>query len=437
MIVELSIIKYFITNVEDYNKYKNYIDPEYFKSVDIFLYKIYSSLESYIDSLNNKLSCLQIEHFATYCYTQCPKRDQNKLSVIFEKLKQCEVSDNILSLLNKHKEQKVAFSISQRCIQLVEGDKDSSKNFVKDIRQLLESIETPEGLDDREVYLSDSDSLADLLQREREALSSQGDGLSWRLGSLNQYIGPLNKGDFGVIFARPEVGKTGFIISDLVYKASQLKDVDGPICFFNNEEHNKKIITRFYSSLLEVPLGKIYSDVEYYSKLYQEKIKGKLKLFPNERSILVTKQYIEDVIKKENPSLIVIDSMDAVKGFGNKWNTVDEMYGSIYQWGRDLSQLYCPVIGVCHAKDTLNEYLVMEDMTYARTAKQAKCDFILGISLPQSIEDAIDCNIRNLSLCKNKVKVNLTEDINNNRHPKWQVEFDQVLSIYKDSYYYE
>ena len=37
-------------------------------------------------------------------------------------------------------------------------------------------------------------------------------GLRWRLNWLNKALGSLRKGDFGFIFARPETGKTTFLL---------------------------------------------------------------------------------------------------------------------------------------------------------------------------------------------------------------------------------
>ncbi|MEX5624037.1 hypothetical protein ABFV62_28325, partial [Pseudomonas syringae] len=56
-----------------------------------------------------------------------------------------------------------------------------------------------------------------------------GGGLSFRLSALRKMLGPLRKGNFGFIFARPETGKTTFLASEITHMAEHLPEGAGPI----------------------------------------------------------------------------------------------------------------------------------------------------------------------------------------------------------------
>jgi len=54
-------------------------------------------------------------------------------------------------------------------------------------------------------------------------------GLEWRLEELNLSLGPVNKGDLVLVAARPEVGKTTFLTSEISYMLSQ---TEGDVLWF-------------------------------------------------------------------------------------------------------------------------------------------------------------------------------------------------------------
>jgi len=158
---------------------------------------------------------------------------------------------------------------------------------------------------------------------------------------------------------------------------------------------------------------------------YREVTHGKLKLLDRAG---VHKGEVEAVLARENPSLVIFDQIDKIKGF--KADREDLALGAIYQWSRELAKTYCPVIGVCQA-DASGEnqrWLYMDNVAGAKTAKQAEADFILGIG---KIHDTGFEDIRFINVSKNKLSGDADTD-RANRHPQIQVMIQPQIARYVD-----
>ena len=219
-------------------------------------------------------------------------------------------------------------------------------------------------------------------------------GLTWRLQSLNTILGPLRKGDFGFLFARPETGKTTFLASEVSNFAQQ---VDTPVFWINNEEQGSKVMTRLYQSVLGLTIDELMGSRDENQREYYKRTRRNIK-FLDDASI--HKRQIEDICAKITPSLVVIDQIDKVKGFAG--DREDLKLGAIYQWARELAKAYCPVIGVCQADGTAEgvKWLNMGHVTSAKTTKQAEADFIIGIG--KTNEQGME-QTRYINVSKNKL----------------------------------
>ena len=106
-------------------------------------------------------------------------------------------------------------------------------------------------------------------------------GYEWRLNSLNRSLGLVRPGDFLIVAARVEVGKTTFLASEASYLATQLPD-DRPVVWVNNEEKSDTVFFR----VVQAALGKTTKDILADSKTamddYTKLMRG------NANKILVT-----------------------------------------------------------------------------------------------------------------------------------------------------
>lgn len=251
-------------------------------------------------------------------------------------------------------------------------------------------------------------------------------GLSWRLSTLNRMMGSLRKGDFGFIVARPEVGKTSFLASEIPFMAEQLADNAGPIIWFANEEAGSKVMMRVYQGTFGIDLSSLLSNLPHWKAEYAKVTKNKIKIL--DRSV-ISKTVVEGLCRKHRPSLIVIDQLSKISGFDN--DREDLRLGAICRWARELAKEYGPVIGVTQADGTGEgvKWLNMGHVANSKTAMQAEADFILGIGKQNT--DGYE-NIRYLGLSKNKLAGDQGVTDPNLRHGHCEVLLEAAVARYKD-----
>ena len=338
---------------------------------------------------------------------------------VIDNIATLDVSDTTTStLLNAVIRKRKLQELSLAAYELHEGKGDEAK-----FAALLEAVNgSTFTLDDGEEFEFITTDLNELLN---QVVNSP--GLHWRMKTLNKSLGPLRKGNFGFVFARPETGKTTFLCSEVTHMASQLSDDDGPILWIANEEPGENIQLRVYQAAFGIDLPTLQSDVEGWAKKYNEVFGTKLRI---SKLQTVSKFQLEKMCAKLKPSLLIVDQLDKITGFDN--DREDLKLGSLYQWARELAKQWCPVIGICQADGTGEgvKWLTMGNVANAKTAKQAEADWILGIGKQNS--DGYE-NIRYLHLSKNKLPGGPFSDPNL-RHGKLEVLIEPALGRYKDLY---
>ena len=275
-------------------------------------------------------------------------------------------------------------SVADAAMLYVSSDKADDST----LQQALDEYDRVEELkDDYKLVTTDLETLYEQ-QRSKP-------GLRWRLRSLNEMVGSLRKGDFAVIFARPETGKTTFLADNVAGWLKQLTESNsGPVLWFNNEEQSGKVILRVYQSMFSVTL----SDLGKNKKEYQDqfnRISGGRLIFPDGAN---SKGQIESICKQYEPGVIIFDQLDKVAGFAADRRDLE--LKAAYQWARELAKRYCPVVGVCQAAASgeNKRWLGMGDLDDSKTGKPGEADLILGIGKTEAAE-----NVRHLHACKNKL----------------------------------
>lgn len=318
----------------------------------------------------------------TLALSDTPKKEYAQEAL--ERLWSVHEPKEVRSLLESVKTAQIAQKLALKSFQLGEGNAT-----VSEVLQLANQLEKPQN--DNEVRF--------VSQNLREILSTTtgNTGLRWRLDWLNKSLGSLRKGDFGFVFARPETGKTTFLASECTFMAEQLSEEDGPILWFNNEEQGSKVQLRCFQSALGITTQALNGNPDHWQARYEAIGGTRLRIHDNAG---ISAREVEAIVEREQPSLIVFDQIDKIKGFKN--DREDLALGAIYQWARELAKSYCPVIGVCQASGEAEgePYLHMGHVSNARTAKQAEADFILGIG--KTHQSGFDF-VRYFNISKNKL----------------------------------
>ena len=407
---ELLVTKLFLTDKDIYNKYSHYVINDYMKDNYPELFTINTLLSHYYEKYDSN-----IEDFESYFYASLPRikdKEAETYKDIFETLKETAVNKElVIEILNKYKEKEQVNNIVLKGISYLEGNIEYNM-MLSDIEALVKS---------KDVSVDYEFASLDLDHILQETIMSS--GLRWRLRTMNQMLGSLRKGNFGFVFARPETGKTTFLASEISYMLDQCSH---PVIWFNNEQTNEEVALRMYQAYFGVDKEELLAKKQHYASLFPV---DKFRIFGGE-SGSVFKRDIENICKELQPSLIVFDQIDKLKGWKTHEQRLDMAYKEIYQWARELAKEYCPVIGVCQAGGTAEgkKWLTMDDVDSSKTAKQGEADWILGIG--KTNEEGMG-SIRHLHLSKNKLPGD-QDSIPDDRHGRRDVLIVPEVARYAD-----
>jgi hypothetical protein len=396
-----------------YNKYISLIKIDKLKEDNRELWYIFNTLiELHSISTNN----ISSDELITYFWSKYPDASHDIYDGIFKDINAVDISnavgEYILSAIEK---KNTAILLAEESYKVSQGTGD-----IERVKSLSESLYTP----------VISEVVFDSITTDLDVLASNAvnaPGLRWRLDCLNKSLGSLRRGDFGFIFARPETGKTTFLASEI---SAMFEQAENPILWFNNEEQGEKVMLRIYQAYFGVTLDVLLGNVGHYKKLFAEKVGSKIVLVDNAS---IDCRLVERIISRVQPSLIIYDQIDKIKGF--KADRDDLALGAIYQWARELAKTYAPSIGVCQADGSAEgqKWLSMANVANAKTSKQAEADWILGLG--KTHEESAEY-IRYLNISKNKLMGD-KDSIPSLRHGRFEVLIQPEQARYKDIVNYE
>ena len=200
-------------------------------------------------------------------------------------------------------------------------------------------------------------------------------------------------------------GKTSFLASELTHMATQLTG-DQWIAWLNTEGSWEQIIPRIYCAALDCTAADLRKFTDSAQKKYVDMMggcKNRIRVLNFQRK---STKDVEDLIKRNPPSLIVFDLLDGLRGFEKymgEGGNVTERYSQLYQWAREIATSYCPVLAISQLNgDGNNEpYPTITNLRGSRVDKQAAATFQLIIG---SLEG--NNTERYLSMPKNKISTN-------------------------------
>jgi hypothetical protein len=399
-------------NHEIYQRYNSYVDLNFIKENYPETYKLFlclPKLHETSECVNHSIADLQV-----VLATEYPRYSVADYTPIFKQLEELNVdTSKVEEYLKGIQQRATASEIAGVALAVAEG--------VRPFDSLIESVSALES-NEMPVDSGELDFVNDDLEFLHETQQTT-NGLRWPLDSLNRNLGSLRKGDFGFLFARPETGKTTLLATCVPYMAAQ---GSGPALWFNNEEQGGKVALRCYQGALGISIHQLFSNTEQYKVQYQEKTHGRVKIIADAS---ITKQRVEQLCKKYQPSLIIFDQIDKIHGF-HKEDRQDVELKAIYVWARELAKEYCPVIAVCQAgaSGVGKRWLTMGDVDNSKTGKQGEADWILGVGKVH--DEGLD-NVRYFHLSKNKLIGDNDADPSM-RHGKWEVRIRPEIARYED-----
>lgn len=233
-------------------------------------------------------------------------------------------------------------------------------------------------------------------------------GLHWRLECLNQSMRPLRAGDFGVIAARPDRGKTSFIADQITFMAPQLLALhDGdfrPIIWLNNEGPGRRIEAR----VRQAAAGVTMSEQAELGAEDMRKAVAEALGHPDMVQVYDIHGYqtyeVADLLRKTRPGLVVFDMIDNIHFAGSTLNggeRTDQLLEAMYQWARDQCVKF-DFVGLATSQISdageQMQYPQQNMLKDSRTGKQGACDFIITLG-----EQTAYPNTRFIGCTKNKI----------------------------------
>ena len=401
---------------ETYYTYIDTIDLSYLKDNYKELSYLYSCLKEVHSLVEGDVDLPTLQAFFFQKY---PDLDKEVYLDLFKTLSEAPINPALgVALLKQIKARKQALKLSEAAFRFSTGHAK-----YEDIDNEFNRMESPDTSKEEFVFVTTSLSsiIHDIFQKP---------GLRWRLDALNKSLGSLRKGNFGFLFARPEVGKTTFLASEISYMLTQLLEEDGSIIWFNNEQVGAEVMLRVYQGYFGLKLEQIKSNPEKYEEAFNSQTKGKFLLVDDAN---IEKSMVERIIKRYNPSLVVFDQIDKIKGFAA--DREDLRLGAIYIWARELAKSYCPVIGICQADGTGEnvKWLTMDNVANAKTSKQAEADWILGMGAVHAEGMQF---IRYLNISKNKLMGD-DDTLPKLRHGRFEVMIEPEIARFRDIIKYD
>ena len=411
--VEKQIAKLFCTDKNLFTKYYKYVNINYIKINYNNLYKLFNIIDLYYNKYidNNIITINELDIFYNSNYL-LKDNERKELITLLDDVYNQDVSNPevIIGLLEEHRRRSLAGQVA-----LMALDVESGKKTTAELLELFNNFEHQE-VEADEITPVDMD--LDTLYTSQVATP----GLRWRNRWLNKALGSLRKGDFGFIFARPETGKTTFLASEITHMVSQ---TDGDVLWFNNEEQGNKVGIRVYQASLGLTTQELFRNKTKNKQDYSELTGNRIKILDFEDSS--SKNRIESVLKQYKPALIIFDQIDKIRGFKGDRNDLE--LKQIYQWAREISKTYAPVIAVSQASGEAEGklFLTMDMVDGSKTAKQGEADWILGIGKEQDNTS----RTRYFNICKNKL-IGDEDTMPDLRHGSTQVLIKPEIARYED-----
>ena len=223
----------------------------------------------------------------------------------------------------------------------------------------------------------------------------QGFEFKFELQSLADRISGAGRGNLGIIFARPETGKTTFC----TYLVSEYIRQGFKVAYFANEEPGRLVKGRVFSAYLRRSIDEMKKNLEDSMNVYKNEIEPNLKLLEGRGITLLE---IEKFIDIHKPDVVMVDQLDKVVINGNFART-DEKLRALYEGARTIAKkqqvLFWSVSQASYDAQGRQEvdFSMLEN---SRTGKAAEADIIIGIGKNFGEEEDY---VRHLCISKNKL----------------------------------
>ena len=349
---------------------------------------LYETITKAHANSDTSLSIDEISTLHTEVYNPALTRvARDNFSDLLEEVKNQKPNKKIaVTILESLHKQAIAKQIAVKATEMYNNTNDTTFN---DIQTL---IDESNGVN-KEEYENVTDDIHLLI----DALK---DNTKWKfnLSELRDRVNGIGDGNFLIVFARPESGKTAFWVN-MVAGQGGFASQGAKVCALINEEP----AIRTQMRLVNAHTGMSFAEIKVNPTKAGESwanIKDNMRILD---TVDWSLDKIDSYVAKEKPNVLIIDQLDKVHVTGTFART-DEKLRAIYTGAREIAKRRsCALIGISQASADASGRLdlTFDMMENSKTGKAAEADVIIGVGFSNNLE--VDQDLRSVAVSKNKI----------------------------------
>jgi len=374
----------FCLNVDFFNKVKNKIDRTMFDNElkDIFDTIVYSHTK-----YERSLSVAELSTIFNDRNPAMPDSSRSRVQTMINELVAPQESDELhTDIVNNLWLRDRARQIGEKALEIFTGDSDE----FGELKKLIDTVDDGR-IGDKTTYTIVDKDLNELLTEEA------GDrDFPFTFNLINENINGLDRGSLGILFARPEVGKTTFCS---FLAASYIKQ-GFTVVYWANEEKATKIKLRIIQSYFALTTKEMLEQRFELIERYRKEIGPYLTIMD---SVGTSIEEVDEYAKLNKPDIMFCDQLDKFRIKG-EYNRGDERLKETYVTAREIAKRNsCLVWAVSQASYDAHDrqFIDYAMLDNSKTGKAGEADIIIGIGKTGSSE--VDNIIRHICISKNKI----------------------------------
>lgn len=349
---------------------------------------LYETITKAHANSDTSLSIDEISTLHTEVYNPALTRvARDNFSDLLEEVKNQKPNKKIaVTILESLHKQAIAKQIAVKATEMYNNTNDTTFN---DIQTL---IDESNGVN-KEEYENVTDDIHLLI----DALK---DNTKWKfnLSELRDRVNGIGDGNFLIVFARPESGKTAFWVN-MVAGQGGFASQGAKVCALINEEPAIRTQMRLVNAHTGMSFAEIKDNPTKAGESWAN-IKDNMRILD---TVDWSLDKIDSYVAKEKPNVLIIDQLDKVHVTGTFART-DEKLRAIYTGAREIAKRRsCALIGISQASADASGRLdlTFDMMENSKTGKAAEADVIIGVGFSNNLD--VDQDLRSVAVSKNKI----------------------------------
>ena len=297
-----------------------------------------------------------------------------------------------------------ARQIGEKAIEIFTGE---SEEF-GELQRLIDAVDDGR-MSDKTTYTEVDADLDELL----EEVTGEPD-FPFDFNLIQEEVPGLDRGNLGILFARPEVGKTTFCC----FLAASYIRQGLKVVYWANEEPADRIKLRIIQSYFELTQQDA-SNRQSLAIKYREEIGPHLRVMD---SVGTSVEEADEYAKLNKPDIMFMDQLDKFRIKG-EFNRGDERLKETYVSAREIAKrnkLLVWAVSQANYDAHDRQFIDYSMLDNSRTGKAGEADIIIGIGKTGSSE--VENTVRHICISKNKLN-------------GWHGKIDAQIDVEKGVYY--